>query len=73
MKDVILKDWNWVRVARLVFALYLIYKAFIGNETIYYLLGGFLLYQAIFNIKCMTGACNNGSCEVPKEKSNGTE
>ncbi len=69
MKKVLFTDWNWIRIARLVFAIYLIYKAYIVNEPMYYLLGGFLVYQAVFNIKCMTGACNGDSCEVPnKEK-----
>ncbi len=68
MKDLILKDWNWIRITRLLFALYLIFKAIITAETIYYIIGGFLLYQAIFNIKCIAGTCNNNSCQTPKKK-----
>lgn len=67
MKDVILKDWGWIRFARLFFALYLIFKAYAVGENIYYFFGAFLLYQAIFNIKCITGACNNDSCEIKND------
>jgi len=68
MKDLILKDWGWLRLARLLFALYLLFKAIYTSEIIYYIVGGFLLYQAIFNIKCLTGTCNNNSCQTSKKK-----
>lgn len=67
MKDVILKDWGWIRIARLVFALYLISKAYLAGESIYYLIGGFLLYQSIFNIKCMTGTCTTETCDIEQK------
>lgn len=64
MKDVILKDWGWLRLARLIFAFYLIFKAYKTNEIIYYFIGGVLLYQSIFNIKCLTGTCTTDTCNI---------
>ena len=68
MKDLILKDWGWIRFARLVFSLYLLFKAYYIDETIYYIIGAVLLYQALFNIKCLTGTCTSDSCNVENDK-----
>ena len=57
MKDILLKDWGWIRVSRLLFGLYLIYTGYVDSQVIYYLIGGFLLYQVAFNIKCIGGTC----------------
>jgi len=72
MKDVIFKDWGWIRVARLIFALYLIYKAYSIGESVYYIIGAVLLYQSIFNIKCITGNCTDDSCGV-EQNNNGNK
>ena len=71
MKDVILKDWGWIRILRLVFSLYLLFKAYTIGESIYYLIGAVLLYQAVFNVKCFTGTCTDNSCII-EHKTNET-
>ena len=70
MKDVILKDWGWIRIARLIFALYLTYKAYTLGQNIYYIIGFVLLYQSIFNIKCLTGTCTSESCNISEKDAN---
>lgn len=68
MKDLIFKNWGWIRAARLIFAIYMGYKGYITGDIIYYIIGGLLGYQAIFNIKCLTGTCVDDSCAVPTQK-----
>lgn len=68
MKNLIFKDWGWIRAARLLFAIYMFYKGYISGDMIYYIIGGLLGYQAIFNIKCLSGACVDDSCTVPQKK-----
>lgn len=57
MKNLLLKDWGWVRALRLLFGLFMMFKGFADAQVIYYLIGGFLLYQVVFNIKCIGGTC----------------
>ncbi len=63
------KNWSWLRIARLSFAIYMAYKGYVTGDVMYYMIGGLLGYQAILNIKCLTGTCKDDSCSIPVKTS----
>lgn len=69
MKDILLKDWGWIRVSRLLFGLFMLYKGYADAQMIYYLISGVMLYQVAFNIKCITGTCPTAPEASPKKPS----
>ncbi|MBD3749300.1 MAG: hypothetical protein IE931_07385 [Sphingobacteriales bacterium] len=68
MKDRILKDWNFMRVIKLIIAIYISYQAVVTQQYLLLLLAALFFYQSIWNVSaCAMG----GSCEVnPKTKPN---
>jgi len=66
MKEVILNDWNIVRIIRLVLALVIVVNSIQYKDWLFFALGTYFLYLAVFNVKC--GACANGSCDIPADK-----
>ena len=67
MKNILLKDWSWFRGFRLVFGLFMLYQAVTEKQTIFYIITGIMLYQAVFNIKCFGNSCE---IEAPKNTKN---
>lgn len=61
MKEVILKNWNFLRVIKLLFGLYLIFESITSKQYILLLLAAFFLYQSIFNVS----PCGANGCNVP--------
>jgi len=68
MKDILLKDWGWIRISRLAFGLYMLFKALTENEALYYIVAGFMLYQVVFNVKCISGTCPHVPETLPKSQ-----
>ena len=66
MKDIILNDWNIVRIIRLILALVIVVNSIQHKDWLFLALGAYFLYLAVFNIKCST--CANGNCEIPTDK-----
>lgn len=52
-----LKNWDIVRIIRLLFGIVGWVGFFMSKEPIYALLGSVLLIQAIFNMSCGIGGC----------------
>jgi uncharacterized membrane protein HdeD (DUF308 family) len=63
MKVLNLKQWNWIRVIRLVLTLIVGYEAIRSGEVVFYIIAGVLLIQTVFG-----GTCGvNNSCVVNNE------
>ena len=64
MKALLLNDWSFFRVLRVVIGGILMIDGVATGMTISVIIGGIFLYQGIFNLSC-GGACSGGSCEIP--------
>lgn len=68
MKNLLLKNWDFVRTLRLLIGLGVGgYAAWAGD---YFLaaLGGLFIIQAVFNLSC----CGSGGCSVASQKRHST-
>ena len=61
MKDRILKNWNFMRVIKLLIAVYVSYQAVELHEYLLFLLAAIFFYQSIWNV---SSCAMTGSCEV---------
>ena len=61
----ILKNWDLMRIIRLLLSGIVIVYAIDSKEYGFLILGGFLLFQVIMNISC----CGSTGCSVTKDKS----
>ncbi|MFN4083811.1 MAG: hypothetical protein ACK4K9_09285 [Bacteroidia bacterium] len=72
MKQLIdLKNWNFFRTLRLVFAIIAFVAFTKTHENLYALLGLLLIIQVIFNMGCGVGSCAN--YQVRKQENNNNE
>jgi hypothetical protein len=60
LKNRLTTAWNFMRFIRLALALTIIVQAITSSEILFAVLGGFLLFQAVFNYGC----CGAGGCDV---------
>ncbi|ODT34849.1 MAG: hypothetical protein BGN92_10250 [Sphingobacteriales bacterium 41-5] len=60
MRNILLSNWNFLRITRLVLGVILIVQALQQQFWAAGLLGGLLLFQAITN----TGCCGSAGCAV---------
>ena len=66
MKDRILKNWNFMRVVRLLLAIYASYQAIELQQYLLFLIAALFFYQSIWNVSPCGIA---GTCEIkPKLK-----
>jgi undecaprenyl pyrophosphate phosphatase UppP len=61
MRDRLLRDWDFTRALRLVFALVFLAAAITNQEPVAYAAAAFFGMQAVFNIGCCGAACAPGS------------
>ncbi|WP_259015142.1 hypothetical protein [Emticicia fluvialis] len=54
----LLKDWNAVRIIRLVAGMGIIIMAFIENQLLLSVIGLLLVVQAVMNFGCGPGGCS---------------
>lgn len=59
MKYFDLKNWNFFRVIRLVFAVIAFAAFYNTNEILYAVIGGLLIIQVLLNTGCGVGSCYN--------------
>lgn len=69
MFDVILKNWNFLRVVRLLLGAMLIGQSFQVSSWAFGLLGGLFVFQSLTN----TGCCGAGACYTPPRTNRGIE
>ncbi|MEI6752832.1 MAG: hypothetical protein WCK78_06665 [Paludibacter sp.] len=53
-----LKDWNYIRILKLVLGLSILISYHYNNENLFLMIGTVLSIQAIFNLSCPGGSCN---------------
>ena len=66
--DRLLKNWHFMRIVRLLLGITAAVYAVCSKEYIFFLLSGFLLFQAIMNISC----CDSSGCYNGKDKAKET-
>jgi hypothetical protein len=63
IKELLFRNWSFMRVLRLTLGISLGYQAYQMNDTFAWVFSGFFLFQAFSN----TG-CAGGSCSLPHRK-----
>lgn len=66
MFQTILRNWNFIRLIRLVFGVALLLQSFYEKSAFAGFLGGLFVFQSLTN----TGCCGSGSCSIPVTKKN---
>lgn len=64
MKNIIVNNWNFMRVFRLTLGIFIFVQAILMKDGTLAALGGLFTLMSVFNIGC----CTSGNCKVPKEK-----
>lgn len=59
----IFRDWNFIRIVRLVLGIMLIGQAFQIHNVAIGLFGGLFVFQSLTN----TGCCGSAGCIVPQQ------
>lgn len=69
-----LKNWNFLRVLRLVLGIFILVQGVTTWEIPFIILGAVFTAMPLFNVGCCgTSACANGNCYVPtKVNTDGT-
>lgn len=65
MKQLLMTNWNWWRIARMLFAILFVVMGLLRADTILALGGGFLIFHALFS-PCSN--CVGGSCDINQTK-----
>ncbi|MBL7817062.1 MAG: hypothetical protein JNL70_18705 [Saprospiraceae bacterium] len=60
MITAILERWSFMRILRLAMGVWLIVESLRTDETMFSILGGLFVFQALMNVSCI-----GGNCDVP--------
>jgi hypothetical protein len=60
LKNRLTQGWNFMRFVRLALAITIIVQAITSSEIMFAVLGGFLLFQSVFNYGC----CGADGCDI---------
>lgn len=66
MKEIIMSNWNLMRVIRLLAGIAILIQAIVNKDAVFGVVGGLFTIMALFN----TGCCGVGGCNVPIKKFN---
>ncbi len=64
MKEIVLKNWNFMRALRLILGVTIIVQAVMAKDWIFGIAGVLFSAMAIFNLGC----CGSGACYTPIKK-----
>jgi hypothetical protein len=73
MKKLLLTDWNFIRILRLVLGFLAIGAGVVKQDVLVGGIGGLLIYQAIINMSCGPSGCavpNKEVSAIPVENDN---
>jgi hypothetical protein len=74
MKQLLLTNWNFMRVLRLLAGIVLLVSAFMHRDTLVGAFGLFFMSQGVFNFNtCGMGGCYTNSCATYKPKDSNLE
>jgi hypothetical protein len=65
LKNLILTNWNWWRITRLLLSIIFVVNGVLQADNIVLTGGGFLFFHSIIN-PCMS--CGGTNCEFPNKK-----
>ena len=69
MKDTILKNWNWIRIVRLVLGVAILASGIVEVDYLAITVGVVFTALPIFNIStCAGGSCSSGNCGIDMSK-----
>lgn len=66
MKQIILNNWNFMRVLRLALGLFILVQGALMKDWTLVALGGLFSLTPLFNIGC----CGVGGCSTPVQRNN---
>lgn len=66
MKEIIMSNWSWMRIIRLLAGIAIIIQAIVNKDIVFGVAGILFTSMAIFN----TGCCGVGGCNTPIQISN---
>ena len=71
MKNTLLKNWNWMRIVRLLLGVAILVSGIAELDYLAITVGIIFTVLPIFNIStCASGACNSGACGIDLNKNN---
>lgn len=68
MKERLLHNWTWVRIAYLAIGVLVLLQAFSEEQWWGVGLGGYVLLMGLFGFGCAGGSCATGSCEIKPDR-----
>lgn len=68
MKEVLMSNWSFMRIIRLLAGIAIIIQAIANKDTVFGVAGFLFTIMALFN----TGCCGTGGCSTPIKKTNKT-
>ncbi|MFZ2905180.1 MAG: hypothetical protein WAZ98_03145 [Cyclobacteriaceae bacterium] len=66
MKQLLLTNWNFIRLVRLGLGIWISVEGIRSSDVLLGFMGGFLLWLAVSN----TGCCGTYTCPTPETKTN---
>ncbi|PKR81704.1 hypothetical protein CW751_04035 [Brumimicrobium salinarum] len=64
MKERILKNWSFIRIAYLLLGLLIVIQSVMAHEWLLVAFGGYFVAMGLFAFGCASGNCNGGNCDV---------
>lgn len=64
MRSLLLSNWNFMRIIKILIGVYIAYEAIAREEVMIGVLAAILLYQGVFNVS----TCGIGGCQVPNRR-----
>ena len=68
MKNRILKNWSWPRLAYLIIGLLVSFQAADANQWWGLALGAYVTAMGLFGFGCAAGNCAGGNCSVEPDR-----
>lgn len=66
--EIIAKQWNLMRVLRLLVGIWAIYSSITDGQPLFGILGGMFILQALLNVGC----CGGNNCKIPQNQNQRT-
>lgn len=68
MIEAIAKQWNFIRILRLIVGIWGIYSSLTDSQPLFGILGGVFILQSLLNVGC----CGSNGCKIPQNKNHTT-
>lgn len=68
MKNRVLNNWSWSRLAYLIIGLLVVFQAADANQWWGIALGTYVIAMGLFGFGCAAGNCATGNCSVEHDR-----